>query len=203
MITFGITVADEDFEFKRLINSLQPYVLPEEEIVVLADENKVTQSIKDHCKLCGLKINYFNFQKDFSEFKNSLFDLSSKDYLFQIDADEQIPPSLINALRKVASQKMADLVWIPRINIIQGMEQEHIDKFKWEINERGWEGFPDRQARFVSTKGEIRWKNKVHEVLVGAKNIAMIDQPPLDHYSILHVKHIDKQINQNKLYDSI
>ena len=45
MITFAITVADELFEFKRLINSLKPYVYPQEEIVVLADENKVTKEI--------------------------------------------------------------------------------------------------------------------------------------------------------------
>ena len=48
---FAITVADEFFEFKRLINSLQPYIYPQEEIVILADENKVTQEIKDHCDL--------------------------------------------------------------------------------------------------------------------------------------------------------
>ena len=64
-----------------------------------------TEEIKEHCKLCGLKINFFNFQNDFSEFKNELFELSTKDYLFQIDADEQIPPSLIHILRRVASQK--------------------------------------------------------------------------------------------------
>ena len=98
MITFGITVADEFFEFKRLINSLKPYVYPQEEIVVLADKNKVTKEIEEHCDLCGLKINFFDFQNNFSEFKNQLFELSTKEYLFQIDADEQIPPSLIHVL---------------------------------------------------------------------------------------------------------
>ena len=110
MITFGITVADELFEFKRLINSLQPYVYPQEEIVVLADGNKVTEEIIEHCDLCGIKINFFNFENDFSKFKNKLFDLSSKEYLFQIDADEQIPPSLIHILRQVSSQKKVDLL---------------------------------------------------------------------------------------------
>ena len=131
MITFAITVADEFFEFKRLINSLQPYVYPQEEIVILADENKVTQEIKDHCDLCGLKINFFNFQNDFSEFKNELFNLSTKDYLFQIDADEQIPPSLINILRQVASQNKVDLLWIPRINIVHGATEEDVQNFNW------------------------------------------------------------------------
>ena len=64
MITYGITVADEIFEFKRLINSLEPYILPDEEIVILADQNKVTKEIEGFCDLCGLKVNYFDFQKD-------------------------------------------------------------------------------------------------------------------------------------------
>lgn len=203
MITFGITVADELFEFKRLINSLQPYVYPQEEIVVLADENKVTKEIIEHCNLCGIKINFFKFENDFSKFKNKLFDLSSKEYLFQIDADEQIPPSLIHILRQVSSQKKVDLLWVPRINIVQGATEEDIKNFNWDINELGWEGFPDFQSRLVSTKGHIKWENKVHEILKGAKNQARIDDKPIELYSILHVKHIDKQRKQNEYYGTI
>jgi glycosyltransferase involved in cell wall biosynthesis len=202
MITFGITVADEFFEFKRLIQSLQPYLLKDEEIIVLADSNKITKEIIEFCESCKLKINYFNFQKDFSEFKNTLFSLSNKDYLFQIDADEQIPLSLITSLRElVANNKTIDLVWIPRINFIYGATDQDILNFKWIINENGWEGFPDYQARFVSTKKQITWKNKVHEILTGAENPVQLNPNKL--YSILHVKDIKKQRKQNIFYDSI
>lgn len=203
MITYGITVADEFFEFKRLINSLEPYVLPDEEIVVLADRNKVTKEIEDFCGLCGLKVNYFDFQKDFSEFKNALFDLSTKDYLMQVDADEQIPPSLLNALRVVAKKGDIDLLWVPRINIVRGATADHIKKYNWTINEMGWEGFPDFQSRFVSTKGDVKWRNKVHEVLSGANNQARLLTDPIEHFCILHVKDIQKQEKQNDLYDTI
>jgi len=203
MISYGITVADEFFEFKRLINSLQPYLLPQEEVLVLADKNKVTKEIEDFCELCGLKVNYFDFQKDFSAFKNSLFHLCSKPYLFQIDADEQIPPSLISILRVLADQGEHDLVWIPRINVVRGATEEDIKNFNWRINEYGWEGFPDYQSRFVSTRGHIKWKNKVHEILSGAQNQTIIGQKPIIHYSILHVKDIEKQKKQNNLYDTI
>ena len=203
MITYGITVADEFFEFKRLINSLEPYVLPDEEIVVLADQNKVTKEIEDFCELCGLKVNYFDFQKDFSEFKNTLFDLSTKSYLMQVDADEQMPPSLLNALRAVAKKGDIDLLWIPRINVVRGATEDHIKKYNWTINEMGWEGFPDFQSRFVSTKGHVKWKNKVHEVLSGANNQARLLIDPIEHFCILHVKDIQKQEKQNDLYDTI
>jgi len=203
MITYGITVADEFFEFKKLINSLEPYVLPDEEIVVLADQNRVTKEIEEFCELCGLKVNYFDFQKDFSEFKNTLFDLSTKDYLMQIDADEQIPPSLMVALRAVAKQKNYDLLWIPRINVVRGATVEHIKKYNWKIDLLGWEGFPDYQSRFASTKGHIRWQNKVHEVLAGGNNQGKLYLDPIENYCILHVKDIEKQEKQNDLYDTI
>ena len=203
MITYGITVSDEEFEFKRLINSLQPYLFKDEEIVVLADANKVTDNIISHAKLCNLKINYFNFQKNFSDYKNQLFDLSSKDFLFQIDADEQVPPSLLYLLRSVAKSKEADLVWVPRINIVHGATEEDIKNFKWKINELGWEGFPDYQARFVDLKSQIRWSGEVHETLKGAKNPKVIQQSPVELYSLLHVKNIEKQRKQNSFYDTI
>ena len=203
MITYAITVADEFFEFKRLINSLEPYVLPDEEIVILADANKVTLEIEEFCWLCGLEVNYFDFQKDFSEFKNELFELSTKDYLMQIDADEQIPPSLLNALRIVAQRGEIDLLWIPRINVVRGATEERIKKYNWQINKMGWEGFPDFQSRFVSTKGHVKWQNKVHEVLAGAKNQAKLSSDPIEHFCILHVKDIQKQEKQNDLYDTI
>jgi glycosyltransferase involved in cell wall biosynthesis len=200
MITYGITVADEEFEFKRLINGLQPYLQKDEEIKILADSNKVTQEIIDHSNLCGLKISFFNFKKNFADFKNELFNIATKDYLFQIDADEQVPPSLLYFLRSVAKSKETDLLWIPRINIVQGASKEDIDFFKWKINDAGWEGFPDYQARFVSLKSPIRWQGEVHEVLRGAQNAKIIQQSPIELYSILHVKNIEKQRSQNLFY---
>ena len=86
---------------------------------------------------------------------------------------------------------------------MHGATEEDVQNFNWDINELGWEGFPDYQSRFVSTKGHIRWKNKVHEILDGAGNQARIEEKPIELYSILHVKHIDKQKKQNSYYDTI
>ncbi len=203
MISYGITVADEEFEFKRLVNSLQPYLLKDEEIIILADSNKVTDKVKEHASLCNLKINYFSFNKNFADFKNQFFSICSKDYLFQIDADEQIPPSLLYLLRSVAKNKDADLLWVPRINIVHGATEIDIQKFNWKINENGWEGFPDYQSRFVDLKSNIRWAGEVHETLTGAINQKIVQQNPHELYSILHVKNIEKQRSQNSFYETI
>jgi hypothetical protein len=94
-------------------------------------------------------------------------------------------------------------LWIPRINLIRGISEADIQNFNWNINSLGWEGFPDYQARFVKTESEIRWSGEVHEVLRGAKNSKMTQQEPIDMYSILHVKSIEKQRKQNSLYNQI
>ena len=201
MITYGITVADEFFEFKRLINSLEPYILPDEEIVILADKNKVTEEIQDFCEYIGLTLKYFDFQNDFAEFKNELFKYATKPFLFQIDADEQIPFSLLNLIRSVAKSCQYDLFSVPRINVVRGATEKDIKNFNWQINNMGWEGYPDNQFRFMSTQGHIRWHGKVHELPKGCLSAGQARPDPM--FSILHVKDIDKQKKQNQLYDKI
>ena len=191
MITYGITVADEFFEFKRLINSLEPYILPDEEIVILADKNKVTEEIQDFCEYIGLTLKYFDFQNDFAEFKNELFKYATKPFLFQIDADEQIPFSLLNLIRNVAESCQYDLFSVPRINVVRGATEKDIENFNWQINDMGWEGYPDNQFRFMSTQGHIRWHGKVHELPKGCLSAGQARPDPM--FSILHVKDIDKQ----------
>ena len=36
-----------------------------------------------------------------------------------------------------------DLYWVPRVNTVEGLTQEHINKWGWQINEKGWVNFPD------------------------------------------------------------
>jgi glycosyltransferase involved in cell wall biosynthesis len=202
MITYAITVADEEFEFKRLLNSLYPYILQDEEIIILADKNKVTHEIIEHANLLNLNINYFDFKMNFSDFKNQLFELCSKKYLFQIDADEQIPISLIYLLREIAKKDEIDLVWIPRINKTYRItKEEELEDRK--VNPMGWKGFPDMQARFVKNVEYIRWQGRVHEILSGAKNERSINYAPIELYSILHVKDNKKVQKQLQMYESI
>ena len=202
MISYAITVADEEFEFKRLIRSIQPYLLEDEEIVILADKNKITNNIKKYANSCNLNITYFNFENNFSDFKNKLFEISTKKYIFQIDADEQIPISLIYTLRNIAADESSDLVWIPRINKLNGLSNEERESDLIN-NKMGWRGFPDLQARFVKNTNYIRWKGNVHEILTGSNNASYINQSPIELYSILHVKDKKKQTSQDALYSKI
>jgi glycosyltransferase involved in cell wall biosynthesis len=203
MITYGITVSNECFEFKRLIDSLTPYLIEGEEIIILADESKVTEEIKTFCKSRDLTINYHKFNNNFSEFKNKLIPLTSTRFLFQIDADEQIPPSLLFAVRDILLEDNYDCIWIPRINIVNGYTNQDAIDFNWNVNDRKWIQFPDYQVRVFKADGTIKWHKGVHEEVAGYSNKTIINYKPIELFSILHVKDISKQRQQNNLYKQI
>ncbi len=203
MITYGITVSNEFLEFKRLIDNLTPYLIDGEDIVVLADSSKVTEEIKSFCKSRNLIINFYNFKNDFSDFKNTLISLTKNKYLFQIDADEQIPPSLLFMVRKLIVENDCDCLWIPRINIINGHTEKDIVEFNWTFTGKNWIQFPDYQIRVFKANGNIKWHQNVHEEVRGYRNKIVIDFQPIELFSILHVKDISKQIQQNNLYKEI
>lgn len=61
--------------------------------------------------------------------------------------------------------------------------------------------WPDPQMRVFKNNGKIKWKNKVHERLVGYSNYAMFPLNPF--FAIRHFKTIERQRKQNELYDKI
>ena len=52
-----------------------------------------------------------------------------------------------------------------------------------------------------TTSIEIKWKNKVHEVLEGHKTYATL--PPMEDFAIYHPKKIDRQEKQNEYYNTL
>ena len=90
---------------------------------------------------------------------------------------------------------------MPRVNTVEGLTQEHINKWHWQVNEKGWVNFPDYQGRIWRNRPNIMWKNKVHEVLTGYKEHTYL--PTEEEFCFYHHKKIDRQEKQNKFYESI
>ena len=84
-------------------------------------------------------------------------------------------------------------------NTVEGTTQEHITRWGWNVNEKGWVNFPDLQPRILQNSPKINWGNKVHEVLMGHNTWATL--PLEDDYCLYHPKHIERQERQNNLYD--
>jgi hypothetical protein len=51
------------------------------------------------------------------------------------------------------------------------------------------------QWRIFKNTPDIKWKNKLHEVLDGYKTYAYL--PEMEEYSLYHYKHISRQEKQN------
>jgi hypothetical protein len=207
MITYGITVCNETYEFKRCIDGIYPFLLEDEDILVLADKNKVTQEIIEYCNYLNIRYELFEFNNNFAEFKNRLLELIETEYLFQIDADEQIPTSLIHSVRSILkNHENVDGLHIPRINLVNYLTKEDVIKFKWEVNKKGWINYPDYQFRVIKKKDGIKWGGSVHEQVFGAIKQLAIPSEKIDQaetFSIIHVKDVEKQRSQNSLYEEI
>jgi hypothetical protein len=134
--------------------------------------------------------------------KNKLTSLCNGDFIYQIDADELPTRSILEDLRVILEMnKNVDVLLVPRINTVEGLTQEHIQKWRWNVNDKGWINFPDYQWRIYRNDGKIKWKNKVHEVLEGYNNLSQL--PLEEEYCLFHQKTIERQEKQNEYYNTL
>jgi GT2 family glycosyltransferase len=203
-ISYAITVCNELEEVKRLVNFLLSNKREEDEIVILYDTNGSVE-VYDYVDTVDEIVNVFvvkdKFQGHFADWKNKFFKVCSGDYIFQIDADEIPHINLIQNLPAMLSTNDVDMVRVPRVNTVEGLTQEHIQKWGWNVNEKGWVNWADWQMRIYKNAPHIRWKNKVHEVLEGFKIHGML--PVEEEWALYHPKTIDRQEKQNNYYNTL
>jgi hypothetical protein len=205
-ISYAITVCDEAVEIQRLISFLLKFKRVEDEIVVLFDESKNCTAVEEYLRSHSINGEFSwhkgKFEGHFADWKNKLNSLCSGHYIFQIDADEIPSEYLIENIHILLEQNSTvDMFIVPRINTVEGLTQEHIQKWRWNINEQGWVNFPDYQSRIYKNTQGIEWEGNVHEKIQGVKNYAYL--PALDHWCLSHPKTIEKQEKQNNYYSTI
>jgi hypothetical protein len=205
-ISYAITVCDESTEIQRLISFLLEFKRVEDEIVVLFDESKNSTAVEDYLRSHSVNGEFSwhkgKFEGHFADWKNKLNSLCSGDYIFQIDADEVPHKYLIESLPEILeSNPEVEVYVVPRVNTVEGLTQEHIQKWRWNVNEDGWVNFPDYQWRLYKNASDIKWKNKVHEVIEGYKTVAQL--PAYEDLSLYHPKTIEKQEKQNNYYNTL
>jgi hypothetical protein len=84
------------------------------------------------------------------------------------------------------------LFYIPRINTVIGLEEEHKKLFNYYPDANGYINFPDYQGRFFKNTPNIRWQGKIHESLTGFTKRAVLKPDPTK--AILHEKTIEKEL---------
>jgi glycosyltransferase involved in cell wall biosynthesis len=204
-ISYGITVHNESDELNKLLEILIHKTDPEDEIVICDDysddktQEVITSWIQQYSHEKTIKVYQRKLDGDFSAQKNSVIENCSGDYIMHIDCDEYPHENLLLNLKTILEVNDVDLIWIPRVNTIDGMEVEHVQKWGWNVNEKGWVNYPDYQARVFRNDEKIRWTRPLHELITGCKTYAHL--PPHEELSLYHPKTIEKQEKQNLFYN--
>lgn len=123
-------------------------------------------------KKAGAKV-FFHKREDFVESaRNFAVSKASSDWILVLDPDEEIPASLADRLKDIASKmEEIDYVRIPRKNLIFG---HFMQASMW---------WPDYNIRFFR-KGKVKWSNLIHrppEVIGNG-----LDLPAEEKYAIIH-----------------
>ena len=205
-ISYAITVCNEFVEIQKLVLFLLKHKRDKDEIVILYDYKNGDKGVEEFLRSHSVNSEFIwhkgEFNHHFADWKNYLTDLCTGDFIFQIDADEIPNKQLIYSLPEILKGNPNNEVYlVPRVNTVEGLTNEHIQKWRWNVNERGWVNWPDNQWRIWKKKDEIKWKNKVHEVLEGYKTYAAL--PPMEELALYHPKTIDRQVKQNEYYNTL
>ena len=207
-ISYAITVCNEHKEIEKLLTFLFENKRQNDQVVVQMDKT-VTDEVWDVCEkfekypAVEYKHNTFPLDKNFAAYKNKLNKQCDGNWIFQIDADEIPNPYLIQALPFILeANEDTEAFWIPRVNTVAGITDEHIAKWGWKLSgPDNWVNFPDWQMRIYRNKEEIYWIKPVHEQLKGYTKFANL--PAEEKFCLYHPKDIGRQEEQNNFYDTL
>lgn len=207
MISYTITVHNEAEELNLLLNYLITNISNDDEIVIQADSEKVTDEVENIVaeyidkfqKIIYVK---FPLNNNFSDFKNNLKKHCSQEWIFNIDADEVPSDFLLDNIHLILKDNdNVEMILVPRWNVVEGITEEHIKKWGWKFDEEERVNWPDYQTRIYRNTDNILWKNKVHERLEGFERYSAF--PEEREFSLLHFKTIDRQEKQNNFYSKL
>jgi len=206
MISFAITTHNEGQYIQDLLDQLVPFCEKSGDEIVVVDDfstDPFTINVLEGYERAGsIKLHQHALNKDFAGHKNFLTEQCMGDYIFQVDADETFNENLLTYLHDIVDNNdTIDLFLIPRVNIVNGLTEDDIRSWRWQVNEKGWVMFPDYQTRLYKNHVDIRWEGKVHERIVGYKTMAPL--PAEEEWSLYHIKDINRQRAQNALYNTI
>ena len=206
-ISYAIPVCNELVEITNLLNFLKDKIDKEDEVVVLFDSNNGSKAVEEYLRAKSVNPTFFSwypykFNGHFANMKNHLKSLCTGDWIFQIDADELPHESLIVNLKEILKvNPTIELLLVPRVNTVEGITEQHINKWNWRINEKNWVNWPDYQTRIIQNNPKIKWASKVHEIITGFSTKALL--PREEEWCLYHPKDIKRQESQNKLYESL
>ena len=204
-VCYKILTHNETDSLEKLLDFLFENIKEKDHIIVVDDysDAPTRKILSKYVESNQYDYYQHNLDGDFSKQHNYANSLVREefDYIFCIDADEIPNKWLIENIHEILESNDVDLIWVPRVNTVEGITEEHIQKWGWRVNEKGWVNFPDYQGRIYRNDKSIYWVNPVHEVVEGAKKVSHF--PPQEEFCLYHPKDIERQEKQNELYENI
>ena len=201
-ISYAIPVCNEHIELEKLLSFLLKHIDENDEIVIQCDKGNTTDKVYQVLQHPRFNVIEFSLNGHFSNFKNNLKEHCTGDWIFQIDADELPHEFLITNLKELLKlNPTTEMFLVPRVNTVDGLTQEHVNKWRWNVNEKGWVNWPDYQTRIIQNGSKIKWQNKVHEQIVGISTKGAL--PMEEEWCLYHPKNIKRQEAQNAFYDTL
>lgn len=205
-ITYNIGVHNELIELTELLEFLLPRIDENDEVLIQCDSDGVTPEVSQFVKIqerldTRIKVIEFPLNKDFASFKNNMITHASGDYCFNIDPDEKPNEYLLYYVKHVLENNNVDVFFVPRVNTVEGLTDVHIQKWGWNVNDKGYVNFPDYQTRIFRRSSDVQWMNKVHERITGYDTFSYL--PAEEEWSLSHHKTIQRQEIQNDFYETI
>lgn len=143
-ISVVINTYNEEKNINRCLQSIKDFA--DEIIIVDMHSDDKTVEIAKKFKVKIFRHEYTRFVEPARNFALSK---ATGDWILLLDADEELPETLISKLKEISGLNNADYVRIPRKNIIFG---------KWIMHSRWW---PDYLIRFFKT-GTVKFSDKIH-----------------------------------------
>ncbi len=147
ILTVIIPTFNEDKNIAEAIDSVKKNIKTPHTIVVW-DTGSTDQTVV-LAKHAGATVINHPPIKVVEEIRQKSIDQAQTSWIFLLDADEQVTPTLGQKIDNLIKNNQADVVAIPRLNYLFGQAFKHA----------GW--WPDYQTRLFK-KGSLTWPNKVH-----------------------------------------
>ena len=107
---------------------------------MLVDSDNTTDKVSRVLEHYKERINVY--EKPFTNFKERValqLEKATGEYIFGIDADEMPHPNLIRVLPEIILVNPKNEVFlVPRVNTVDGLTEEHVEKWGWRTNKKGW-----------------------------------------------------------------
>lgn len=206
MISYAILTHNEGEYIERLLRQLDTLRDKDSSEIVVVDDysdDPLTRAILEEWEAMeAIRLFRRELGGDFAAQKNYLVECCRGEVVVQIDADELAPEALVrNIAEVVEANPHVDVFLVPRVNRVSGLTAEHVQRWGWRVDERGWVNWPDYQWRVFRKKEGIRYANRVHERLVGFDKFALL--PEAEEWALIHDKEIGRQETQNAFYDTL